>query len=304
MTMDGRISNFAQAASLRRYTLTDGAEKGLEVIDCDNGRLRFLLGVSKALDVMQLYDRGVNVSFLSKNGFTPRELPFVRRFEGGMLYTCGLDCIGDMTGHELHGNLHNTPARVLRATCDEQGITVEAEVALTALFGENLLLKRRFFSPVGGDVLYLEDTLVNRGYRDEEYCLLYHVNLGYPLLEAGARIEADVAECRPRTPWSAACMQEAFTVTEPLPGREENCYFMTLRRPEISLVNERAEKIFTLSYSQETLPCFTLWKSMACGDYAVGLEPCTCELDGGFAYKKLPAGESVRFSLSMRVADR
>ena len=73
--------------SLRRYTLTEGREKGLEVIDCDNGRLRFLINVTKACDIMQMYHEGSNVSFVSKNGFSSRETDFIRRFEGGMLYT-------------------------------------------------------------------------------------------------------------------------------------------------------------------------------------------------------------------------
>ena len=50
--MDGRISDFSQVASLRRYTLTEGRASGLDVIDCDNGKIRFLLNVSKACDVM------------------------------------------------------------------------------------------------------------------------------------------------------------------------------------------------------------------------------------------------------------
>ena len=79
--MDGKISNPAQVCCLRRYELTEGKERGLKVIDCDNGRIRFLLNESKALDMMQLYDRGVNLSFISKNGFTARELPFAKRFE-------------------------------------------------------------------------------------------------------------------------------------------------------------------------------------------------------------------------------
>ena len=62
-------ANLEQIASIRRYVMTDGKKKGLEVIDCDNGRLRFLLNVSKACDMMQLYDRGQNLSFISKNGF-------------------------------------------------------------------------------------------------------------------------------------------------------------------------------------------------------------------------------------------
>ena len=135
--MDGRISNFAQIASIRRYEMTEGAERGLRVLDCDNGRLRFLLNESKALDVMQLCHMGQNVSFLSKNAFTAREVPFSGRFEGGMLYTCGLDSVGAREGFELHGSHHNTPARVTRAEVNEKGILIEAEVRETALFGKN-----------------------------------------------------------------------------------------------------------------------------------------------------------------------
>ena len=77
--MDGRISNFMQIASLRRYTLTEGRAAGIDVIDCDNGKMRFLINVSKACDIMQLYHEGQNMSFVSKNGFTKREIPFLRR---------------------------------------------------------------------------------------------------------------------------------------------------------------------------------------------------------------------------------
>ena len=78
--MDGRISNLQQVASIRRYTLTEGRERGLDVLDCDNGKIRFLLNVSKACDVMQLYHEGQNMSFVSKNGFTKREIPFLKMF--------------------------------------------------------------------------------------------------------------------------------------------------------------------------------------------------------------------------------
>ena len=56
--MDVKISNFQQIASIRKYTLTEGREKGLDVLDCDNGKIRFLLNVSKACDIMQLYHEG------------------------------------------------------------------------------------------------------------------------------------------------------------------------------------------------------------------------------------------------------
>ena len=173
--MDGRISNLQQVASLRRYTLTDGVGKGLDVLDCDNGKIRFLLNVSKACDVMQLYHEGQNTSFISKNGFTLREPPFGNRFEGGMLYTCGLDNVGGMRdGNPVHGSLHNIPAEIVRAECNSEGIVVEAIIRDTALFGKNLVLRRRIYSAIGSESLRLEDTLVNEGYRTENYCVLYH----------------------------------------------------------------------------------------------------------------------------------
>lgn len=298
--MNGKISNFQQIGSLRRYTLEGGKEKGIDVIDCDNGKLRFLLNVSKACDVMQLYHEGQNTSFISKNGFTLREPPFGNRFEGGMLYTCGLDNVGGMRdGNPVHGSLHNIPAEIVRAECNSEGIVVEAIIRDTALFGKNLVLRRRIYSAIGSESLRLEDTLVNEGYRTENYCVLYHVNFGYPLLDEGARIVADVAKCDPRTDWARENEATVCEITEPLPEQKETCYFLTFNQPRISLVNDKLGKSVTLSYSGDTLPHFVEWKSMACGTYALGFEPTTTELDDRFAYKTLDAGESVRFWIEL-----
>ena len=299
--MNAKISNFSQVASLRRYTMTEGREQGLDVIDCDNGNLRFLLNVSKACDVMQLYHKGQNVSFVSKNGFTKRETPFLQRFEGGMLYTCGLDSVGGRDGYELHGSFHNTPAQILRAECDENGITVEALIRNTALFGQNLVMKRTVTAAIGGDSITVQDTLVNEGFCDAAYCLLYHINVGYPMLDEGAKIEADVQKCVPRTPWSQQNEDKAFSVIAPQAVTEETCYFLTLGAPKAALVNEKLGKKLTVTYSGETLPHFVEWNSAVSGDYAVGLEPATTELDDRFAYCTLGPGASVDFCINIAV---
>lgn len=299
--MDGRVSNFQQTASIRRYEMTEGNERGLKVIDCDNGKLRFLLNESKALDVMQLYHCGQNISFISKNGFTSRETPFIYRFEGGMVYTCGLDSIGDRKGYELHGTLHNIPARVTHAECGEDGILVEAEIADTALFGKNFVFKRRIFSVIGSETLEISDTLENRGTKDEEYCLLYHVNVGYPMLDDGAVMVGAVRKVSPRTAWAAEYIAEREKVFSPVPNQEEMCYFLQFDEPKVALINEKLSKKFTLQWSKDTLPHFVQWKSMASGDYALGLEPCTSELDAGFVYRTLKPGEKIKMHLELSV---
>lgn len=299
--MDGKISNLQQVASLRRYTLSEGRGKGLDVIDCDNGKIRFLLNVSKACDVMQLYHEGKNMSFLSKNAFTGRETGFLSRFEGGMLYTCGLDSAGGREGFELHGSLHNIPAEIVRAECNEQEIVVEAWIRDTALFGKNLLLKRKITAKLGADSFTLEDVLVNQGFKDEEYCLLYHVNVGYPMLDEGVKIFVDELSCVPRTPWAEQNAGSRYVITEPLNGQEETCYFLKLKTGKVEVVNEKLAKTLTLTYSLDTLPCFVEWRSMASGDYALGIEPSTTELDDRFAYKTIKAGEEISFALQISV---
>ena len=94
-----------------------------------------------------------------------------------------------------------------------------------------------------------------------------------------------------------------YEMNAPEPGREETCYFLELKEPEVSLVNERLKKRFVLSWSKETLPRFVEWKSMASGDYALGLEPSTTELDGGFRLSSLESGESRKFFVSFSVAE-
>ena len=301
--MNGKISNFAQVASLRRYTYTAGKEHGIDVIDCDNGKIRFLLNVTKALDVMQLFHEGQNMSFLSKNAFTAREIDFSNRFEGGMLYTCGLDSVGrrEDTDIELHGTFHNNYANVLKAECDENGIVVEATVENTALFGKNLVMRRKVTSAIGCSTVTIEDTLENKAFAPDEYCILYHINLGYPMLDDGARIVADVDSYETRSEWAKKNAAKMFKITDSIPCNPETCYFLKMNKHEISLVNEKSGKIFTVKYSKDTLPCFTEWHSMASGDYALGFEPASTELDNRFVLKPIAPGEKINFKIELSV---
>lgn len=301
--MEGKVSNTAQLAYIRRYTLTEGQEAGLKITEVDNGRLRFLLNESRALDIAQLWHGGKNVSFVSKIGLNAKRTPFISRFEGGMLYTCGLESVGGREGYELHGTLHTTPARVTRAECTEEGITVEAETVFAQLFGGELVFKRRIFTGTGSDTLEITDTLENRAYRDEEYCLLYHVNLGYPMLDEGAEIVAEENRVFPRTDWAEKHLGELKRIGAPVPNQFEMCYFVDMKKPSASLVNKKLGKKFTLGWTQDTLPQFILWKSMAHGDYALGFEPATTKLDDGFAYRTVKARSCVQFSLKMSVTD-
>ena len=279
------ICNALQTAYLRRYTLTEGKENGLKVIELGNNELRVLINESKALDIMQVWHKGVNMSFVSKNGFTAREIAFGRRFEGGMVYTCGLDAIGGCEGHEPHGMLHNTPARVLEVSQEADTLRVKATIESTALFGENLCVERTI--TLTGNQLRLEDKLRNNGTKEENYSLLYHINFGYPMLDEGTKIIADVAEVVPVTDHAAEKLPQRTVFSAPVDNEEESCYYMQNLGDTVSVVNEKLGRKVTLRYSKDTLPCLVQWSSPASGDYALGIEPATSRLGGEICYKQL-----------------
>ena len=299
--MNKQTNCLDQIAYVRRYALMGGEADGIKVVEVYNGVLRFLLNESKALDIMQLFHKGVNISYLSKNNFTKRETTFLKRFEGGMLYTCGIDVIGGQAGYEDHGSFHNIPALVTRCECNEDKIIVEATICDSELFGKNLVMKRRYETEVGSNTVTLYDTLINEGYCTEDYSILYHVNIGYPMLDDGAKIIADIKNITPRNEWAKKHIDKAFEIEAPEDNNEETCYLLNLNKKEVEVVNDKLGKKVTLSFEGAPLNHFVEWKSMASGDYALGLEPSTSRLDGEFKTKTISAGEKLEFTVKLSV---
>ncbi len=299
--MDKRISNFSQVASINRFVLSGGKEDGLKIIEVDTGRIRFWLNESKALDISRFWHDGKNIGFLSKNGLTKREVPFQKRFEGGMLYTCGLDFVGGKEGFETHGTIHNIPAKVVKCEIDEEKIIVEGIVEDTELFGKNLVLKRRITCDVLGEKVNVEDVLKNKGTADENYCLLYHINVGYPMLDENVRIETDAISVLPRTEYAKERIDERSVFLAPKDNEEECCYFLDMKTPKVVVKNDKLGETLEMTYSKDSLPCFVQWNSNASFDYALGIEPSTTNLDEYFCYKTLCTNNSERFFVSIEV---
>lgn len=292
-------NNRLQKAYVRRYVLSDGKENGVKVVEMDNGHLRVLLNESKGLDIMQVFHNGTNISFVSKNGFSLRENSFLNRFEGGMLYTCGFDSLGDRKGFELHGSYHNIPSKIISIVEDEKQLLVLGQVEITSLFGENLVLQRKIILPFDEERVLLEDTLINRGTKDENYCLLYHINLGYPMLDEGVKILTDVDEIIPRTPHSKNKLEKRAIFEKPIDNEEETCYFIKNKSDNATVINEKLGKSFKLKYSKDTLPCLVQWNSPASQDYALGIEPATTFLDDYFTYKTIKPQQSINFNIEI-----
>ena len=293
-----KIGNAEQLCMAQRVQVTDGRGNGARQIYVANGKLNFVLSESNALDIFRLWHEGTNVGFVSKNGLYTASADFLGAFPAGMLYTCGFDAIGGVESHPIHGRLHSIPAQIKELMADEKGVKIVGEIRDTALFGQNLSLTRTVSTAAGSDEVKIEDRLENHAFRNEKYCMLYHVNVGYPIVDDGAKIGGSFAESRPRTAWSEHEMAKMLTVEPPLDNAEETCYFHMTKDGKMSIENAKLGKRFTVSSS---LRRFVQWKSRASGDYVVGLEPCTSWLDGELKYSVLKPGGSVKHTVILKI---
>lgn len=189
-------------------TLSDGPEAGLDCLALSTGGgLDAWLLAGRSLDIGPLWWRWRQLAWMPPGGLAHAALHrpdseggrgFERMF-GGFLVTCGLTHVRQPEGAEpLHGRLPFTPARVTLARERLEGavpvLEAEAEIFQARLGHEALLLRRRIEAPVGGAVLRIRDEVVNVGPGTAPHAVLYHVNLGWPLLALGTRGLLDGAD--------------------------------------------------------------------------------------------------------------
>ena len=290
----GYIGNPAQLVTLRRVTVNEGKAKGTEIIEVKTaGGLELDILPDAGLDVGQCRYKGLNMSWMSKNGYdspaviSPHGTEFVNTFPGGLLYTCGLRSAGPANRdgdewHPLHGRYHSLQAEQVSTERTDDEILVKGTVRETALFGHCLEVRRRIRIPVFGSSLEITDTVTNQTPRDEEIMQIYHCNFGYPLLSEKARlILPQERETVPRTEFAKTGLGRECVFDPPVPGEEERVFFQKMEREfRARLENPELEMNMTISWSGDTLPILSQWRSMASGDYVLGLEPTNCYIMG------------------------
>lgn len=310
-----RVGNPEQLISVRESVLSDGKGKGSRIITVNNGLFSFTLLLDRGFDVADMRYKGVNLSFISKNGIVSPALAhtdavgFTSSFSGGFLYTCGLDNVGGpIDGKVLHGSQTMVPASCVKVEKfwegDEYVAKISATLENTALFGPNLVIDRTYIVRYNSSKVEIKDTLTNKGFLDSEYMMLYHFNFGYPLLDDGAEVIIDSISCTPRNEDSAKREGEKYLITPPEDDATEFVYFHELKgqRATASIKNEKLGLVAQLSFNRDNLDSFCQWKSIVSGDYALGLEPCTTTIDAKKP-KILKSGESAVNEIIFTVKD-
>ena len=186
--------------------------------------------------------------------------------------------------HGVHGRIANLPAHSLRVELDESAGTIRLEGAVdeTRFLVHALRMTTSLTIQADRGLVAWKDTVENLSDRPTTMQMLYHVNVGPPLLGEGSEVVADVEELAPRDAAAVPDVPRWNRYVAPQPGRGEQVHFLKLRpdaagRAAAMLVGPGGKHAVKLSWLAASLPCFTLWKNQGgeADGYVTGLEPGT-----------------------------
>lgn len=317
-----RAGTPSQFAGVRLMSLEDGRERGVRLLEFRTGTgLRFTVAVDRGFDIAECEFKGVPIGWQSPSGLrhpglgeaeAEGGLGWLRSFTG-LFVTCGLDhALGPedeaadhynypfrkTVRHTLHGRASSTPAKLSGYGEAWEGercvLWCEGVVHQATVFGENLQLTRRIEADMGGDTVRIVDRVENLGFSATPHMLLYHINVGYPLLDDGARYLAPIREAL----W-ASHAGESYraqgvgyrTMAGPLHPFLEQVWEHEMAADAdgvvpVALVNDRLSLGFVVETRKAEFPCHLEWQNFASGMYTLGLEPCTNHVLGRAAARE------------------
>lgn len=322
------IGNRDQLMRVKRVKMQDGKAAGVELLDVYNrSGMHFDLNVSRGLDIPYLDFCGENFGYISPCGvvapeyFDDKGLGFLKSFTAGFLTTCGLKAAGAPCEYEgkeygLHGKISHTPAEDVSYSIVEDGnlpyIEVSGKVKDAEIFGERLLLERKVKCYYKERKFTVSDRVTNEGYKKARHMILYHCNIGYPILTPDSEIYIPALETRARNDHSLEGIDSWMKSQNADADYEEMCYYHRLKpdgdnHSVVAVYNPELDMGIAIDIDLDTLDHFVQWKMMGAGDYVMGLEPCNATIDGigdaveNGSMKYLDARESVEYHLTFTI---
>lgn len=306
-----RVGDLSQVGGIKMFEFIEGSARGVRAAD---------IKTPSGIDMTVVLDRGMDISSLtyqnipiswrsvtretSPYSYEAAGLEWLRTFFGGLLTTCGLDNIGGPCTDEgeelgLHGRISNLAAERVCHEARWEGDTVclrlKGAVRQTKVFGEKLELRRQITAYMDSPRIVVEDEIENLGFEPAPMMVLYHINIGYPVIDEGSRLLEAKAVVKPRDEEAEKGLDSHDAFSAPIKGFKEQVFFHDIQEDRegngnIALVNEgfqdkRGLGIW-LRYSKKTLPHLIQWKQMGEGEYVCGIEPSNSLIGGRAAERQ------------------
>lgn len=299
-----RVGDIRAIAGVRLMKFSDGPERNVRAAIFRTGSgFNFTVLLDRGMDIGLAEYNGIPLNWISSVGeaspayYESDGINWLRNFHGGLLNTCGLTYAGAACEDNgvklgLHGRASNTPAYNVSIfeewKNNEYIFGITGFIKETRVFGENIVLKRKITCKLGEKKLLMEDTVENKGYSRTEHMLLYHINIGFPVVDEGSYIHTHASSITPRDAEAVKGKEDYSKFTAPVKDFKEKVYFHEMIPDKkgfvhAALINPKFEGKglgVYIRYKKKEFPKFVEWKQMGEGTYVVGMEPANCLVEG------------------------
>ncbi len=317
------VGHPSQIAGVEEHRLIGGRGDGMRLLEVRNGLgIHMTLLADRALDIARLSLKGCNYGYFSPSGYVhpsyydAQGSGFLKSFTAGFLTTCGLTNIGKPSVDQgvqlpLHGTIHATPAESINILETNDLIEIRGIVHHGQMFAEKLVMHRHIKISKVCNSITIHDRIENVGDRETPLMILYHLNIGYPLLSEHTILEVASNKIVPRDVVAQAAANSWCQIEAPQAGFVEQCYYHEIQdgHEAVRLYNPKMNKGLVLSYAQEMLNYFIQWKMLGVKDYVLGLEPANAHVDGRDKMREegklqyLQPGTSKEFEVSIHLTE-
>lgn len=321
------FGDYSSVAGVRRYSLLEGKSKGCNIIEIATGSgLIFEINETRGMDIGRCSYKSVPIAYqgynkeVHSNYYETFADGWLRSFSGGLLVTCGLKSIGSPEEDNgeilpLHGRISNTPAERVNIEEYWEGenlyFKVSGKVRESKALNYNLELKRTILVQAGTNKIILNDMVENLGFNEEEFMLLYHFNIGHPILDKEAQLLTNSKEVVPRDKDAKKQSESYDSYLEPTQDYKDIVYYHNLEDNNdfctAAIVNEEIGMGITLKFNKSQLDCFTQWKFTGLGNYVAGIEPGNARVNGRSIERKeerlktIKSDEEKHFSIEIEI---
>ena len=317
------IGHESQLYGIEEHRLVGGKGDGMRLLMVNNGKgLELTVSADRACDISRLRYRGINMSYFSPCGYVApayyesKGADWLKSFTAGFLTTCGLQsvgspCIDDGEELPLHGSIANTPSEHVYWYEEEDALVIKATVRDEVLFGRKLRFLRELRISLTENKFVIRDTIQNTGDTTQPFEILYHMNMGYPLLDEDSIIEIPAYAVEPRDAHAAEDIGNCLQVIKPQAGYVEECFYHKFEgQGKASIYQPKLGQGLEILFDAGQLDAFTQWKMMGYRDYVMGLECGNCYPDGRDVMRQkgmlkfLAPGESKTYEVTVRMLDQ
>jgi len=300
-----KVGDISQIGGIKLYEMTDGVSRGVRAASVKN---------AFGIDMNIIIDRGMDISDLRYNSipiawksavretspvyYESRDFEWLRTFYGGLLSTCGLTyagkpCVDNGEELGLHGRIANLPAENIfienKWEEDDCLMSIQGVVREAKVFGDKLENKRKITVWMNKPKIVVEDSIENIGANTSPLMVIYHINIGFPVLDAESILFESEATVIPRDKEAEKGLKEYNKFSMPVPGFQEQVFYHNIKadnegNSNVVIVNEKFNNGsgigIWVKFNKDNLPSLSQWKNLGCGEYVCGIEPSNCYTSG------------------------